>query len=150
MEEHETISILHSENHKYNLNLLNEHEIAELKSYCCSPMIFATKVLVKVFSKEELIGHNVSGKTFHKNLRNKKQLDEDRINYIKYLVEKNFGTKKIETVWKSCRKAINRIIRNYEIKESKLIKSIEEDMDEDSDDQSSNLDENQSSLSSHA
>ena len=90
-------------------------------------MIFSTKLLLRVFSKEELVGHNVSGKTFHKNLRNKVALDEERINYIKWLVEKYYDSKSNENVWKSCRKAINRVIRNFEIKESKLIKSIETD-----------------------
>ena len=90
-------------------------------------MIFATKVLLKVFKKEELVGHNVSGNTYHKNTKNKQALDEDRINYIKYLVDKYYPNKKKEMIWKSCRKAINRVIRNFEIKESKLIKSIEED-----------------------
>lgn len=90
-------------------------------------MIFATKVLLKVFTKEELVGHNVSGKTYHKNAKNKQALDEERIIYIKYLVEKYYPNKKKDMIWKSCRKAINRVIRNFEIKESKLIKSIEED-----------------------
>jgi hypothetical protein len=96
-------------------------------------MIFATKVLLKIFSKEELLGHNVSGKTFHKNLKNKQPLDEKRIMYIKWLIEKYFESKKKEQVWKSCRKAINRVIRNFEIKESKLIKTID-DLNENNDD----------------
>ena len=90
-------------------------------------MIFSTKLLLKIFTKKELVGHNVSGKTFHKNLRNKSALDESRINYIKWVVDKYYGAKTNENVWKSCRKAINRVIRNFEIKESKLIKSIETD-----------------------
>jgi hypothetical protein len=88
-------------------------------------MIFSTKLLLKIFSKEELVGHNVSGKTFNKNLKNKVALDEDRISYIRELVDKHFDTKSNESIWKSCRKAINRVIRNFEIKESKLIKSID-------------------------
>lgn len=107
------------------MDMLTEAEISEMKNQCCcSPMIFATKVLVRIFSKEELIGHNVSGKTFHKNLKNKQPLDEVRISYIKNLVEIYFPNRKIEDTWKSCRKAINRVIRNFEIKESKLNKSI--------------------------
>lgn len=122
------------DNDENKLSILSENEIIELKNLCCcSPMIFATKVLLKIFSKNELIGHNVSGKTFHKNLRNKQPLDEERINYIRHLVERYFPNKNIETVWKSCRKAINRVIRNFEIKESKLIKSIEDDLIGDSD-----------------
>ena len=94
-------------------------------------MIFATKVLLKIFSKEELLGHNVSGKTFHKHQRSKDPLDENKINYIKWLVENYFANNnKSESVWKSCRKAINRVIRNFEIKESKLIKSLDEALDQ--------------------
>ena len=98
-------------------------------------MIFATKVLLKIFSKQELIGHNVSGKTFHRNLGSKEPLDENRINYIKWLVENYFiNNTKSDSIWKSCRKAINRVIRNHEIKESKLIKSLdEEEMDQQND-----------------
>ncbi|CAF0857098.1 unnamed protein product [Brachionus calyciflorus] len=116
-------------NDENKLCILSEPDILELKNLCCcSPMIFSTKVLLKIFTKEELIGHNVSGKTFHKNLKNKQPLDEDRIDYIRHLVEKYFPNRNIETVWKSCRKAINRVIRNFEIKESRLIKSIEDDL----------------------
>ena len=86
---------------------------------------------MKLFSKEELLGHNIGGKTFHKNSNQKEALDETRINYIKWMIDNYFNTNlnehyKQESVWKSCRKAINRVIRNFEIKESKLIKSIDE------------------------
>ena len=90
-------------------------------------MIFSTKLLLKLFSKEELIGHNISGKNSSKTLlKSKVALDDSRINYIRELVEKYFDTKSNENIWKSCRKAINRVIRNFEIKESRLIKSIDE------------------------
>ena len=94
-----------------------------MKSLYCSPMIFATKVLVKIFSRDELLGHNVSGKTFHKNLKSKQPLDEKRIMYIKWLIEKYFSSNdgkktNVPLIWKSCRKAINRIIRNHEAKEA--------------------------------
>jgi len=117
-----------------NLEILNESEILQLKSLYCSPMIFATKVLLKIYTKDELLGHNISGKTFHKNLKTKEPLDETRINYIKWLIENYFTNNiedinKRETVWKSCRKAINRVIRSFEIKESKLIKSIDDEID---------------------
>lgn len=116
-----------------NLEILNESEILQLKSLYCSPMIFATKVLLKIYTKDELLGHNISGKTFHKNLKTKEPLDETRINYIKWLIEHYFTNNiedinKRETIWKSCRKAINRVIRSFEIKESKLIKSIDDEI----------------------
>lgn len=113
------------------MSVIPAAELEEIKNQCCcSPMIFATKLLLRVFTKEELIGHNISGKTYHRNLRSKQPLDESRIEYIRSLVETYFPQKKIDVVWKACRKAINRVIRNFEIKESKLNKSIDDDVDE--------------------
>lgn len=113
------------------LNLLTDAELNEMKNQCCcSPMIFATKILSRVFTKDELIGHNVSGKTYHRNLKNKRALDEHRMSYIRSLVEAYFPQRKIDVTWRACRKAINRVIRNVEVKESKLNKSIDVDTDD--------------------
>ncbi len=84
------------------------------------------------------MGHNASSKIYaaKNSNKNKQALDEDRMNCIKQLVDKYYmngrgggvgSTKNLDDVWMSCRKAINRVIRNFEIKESKLIKSIEAD-----------------------
>lgn len=119
-------------NSEKNLHLLSQADIFELKNLYCSPMIFTTKVLVRIFSKSELLGHNVGGKTLSKNLKAKEPLDETRVDYIKWLVNtyfNSFDEIKQEVIWKSCRKAINRVIRNFEIKESKLIKSYDEKED---------------------
>ena len=113
-----------------NLNLLSREEIVELKNLHCSPMVFSTKVLLKVFGKDELVGHSFASVTSSKQSQrlaaskqqlNKPALDEARLDYIKWLIETYFRNEKkpIENVWKSCRKAINRIIRNFEIKESR-------------------------------
>ena len=99
-----------------NLNLVPESELLLAKNASSSPMVFATKVLYKIFDLNELIGHNVSGKTFNKYIKNKKALDEKRINYIRWLVENNFESNNREELWKSCRTAINKSIRNNEIK----------------------------------
>lgn len=113
------------------LSLLTDAEINEMKNQCCcSPMIFATKILARVFTKDELIGHNVSGKTYHRNLKSKRPLDEHRMSYIRSLVEAYFPQRKMDVTWRACRKAINRVIRNVEIKESKLNKSIDVDTDD--------------------
>ena len=79
-------------------------------------MVFATKILYKIFDLSELIGHNVSGKTFNKFIKNKQALDERRINYIRWLVENHFESNNKEELWKSCRTAINKSIRNNELK----------------------------------
>ena len=113
------------------LSLLTDAELDEMKNQCCySPMIFATKILARVFTKDELIGHNVSGKTYHRNLKDKRPLDEQRMSYIRSLVEAYFPQRKMDVTWRACRKAINRVIRNVEIKESKLNKSIDVDTDD--------------------
>lgn len=146
--------------------VLAESEILDMRARFTSPMIFATKVLTRIFTKDQLVGHNLSTKSLvksgskpaSKQQQQQPTLDEDRINYIKSLVEKYYinspasgssssssavpstrsgGSKKnLDDVWISCRKAINRVIRNFEIKESKLIKSIETEMvdDEEQDD----------------
>lgn len=104
-----------------HLDLVPEAEIAFTKNISSSPMVFATKILYKIFKMDELIGHNVSGKTFNKFIKNKKALDEKRVNYIRYLVEKNFDASDREELWKSCRTAINKCIRNNEIKYAQAI-----------------------------
>jgi hypothetical protein len=93
-----------------NLNLVTEKEILTFKNISSSPMVFATKILMKLFTPEEMHGHNVSGKTFSKNIKNKKALDEKRIRYIRWLVENNFESNNREQLWKMCRTAINKII----------------------------------------
>jgi hypothetical protein len=151
----------HHQNHLHHqLNEINGHieylterELLDLQSLSCSPTVFSTKLLLKLFTKEELIGHNLSTKpsittssTMTRSSKNnnnniinnsyhttKPLLDENRIQYIKNMVEKYWilsqpnTRKNIEEMWQSCRKAINRVIRNFEIKESKLIKAIEAD-----------------------
>jgi hypothetical protein len=87
------------------------------KNISSSPMVFTTKILYKLFRLDELLGHNVSGKTFNKFIKNKKALDEKRISYIRWLVEKYFEADNKEELWKACRTAINKSIRNHEIKE---------------------------------
>ncbi len=98
-----------------DLKLLSEHEIINAKNASSSAMVFATKILYKIFHISELLGHNVSGKTFNRYIKNKKALDQKRISYIKWLVENYFDGNK-EEIWKSCRTAINKSIRNSEIK----------------------------------
>jgi hypothetical protein len=103
-----------------NLGVIPEDEIAMAKNVSSSPMVFTTKMLYKLFRVDELLGHNVSGKTFNKFIKNKKALDEKRINYIRWLVERNFEADNREELWKACRTAINKSIRNHEIKAGQL------------------------------
>lgn len=106
-------------NEEMDLNLISEKDILLIKNLYCSPMIFATKLLQKIFTHDELCGHNLSGKTYPQVNRNslaKKALDETRVLYIQYLVEKYFDSDDMELLWKSCRKAIGRVLRNLEKK----------------------------------
>lgn len=99
-----------------NLNLLSEYEILNIKSASSSAMVFATKILYKIFQLNELLGHNISGKTFNKFIKNKKALDQKRVYYIKWLVDTYYESNSKAELWKSCRNAINKSIRNNEIK----------------------------------
>jgi hypothetical protein len=96
--------------------VIEDEEVSMAKNLSSSPMVFTTKILYKLFRVEELLGHNVSGKTFNKFIKNKKALDERRINYIRWLIERNFETTDRVELWKQCRTAINKSIRNHEIK----------------------------------
>lgn len=104
----------------FDLDLINEKEILLIKNISSSPMVFATKVLMRIFDLNELYGHNVSGRTFSRNVKSKKALDEKRIKYIRWLVENHFETRDKENQWKLCRTAINKIIL---ISEKKAIKN---------------------------
>ena len=99
-----------------DLGLIPEEEVQLARTVSSSPMVFTTKMLYKVFTVEEMLGHNVSGKTFNKFIKNKKALDEKRVNYIRWLVERNFESDNREELWKACRTAINKSIRNHEIR----------------------------------
>jgi hypothetical protein len=104
-----------------DMRLLDDLQVDKLRNQTCSPMIFATKILFRIFKLEELHGHNVSGKTFQKQTI-KLQLDKRRLLYIKYLVEKHFQScrpDKDAQLWKACCKAINRTIKNSEQKSAK-------------------------------
>lgn len=86
-------------------------------------MTFAAKVLLRIFNKSELIGHCVAETLNLKSLQNKEVLEEARINYIQWLVYTYyncFDEEKQASIWLSCRKAINRVIRIIEDKETKL------------------------------
>jgi len=114
-EEDELANIKLDQEDSDDLKLLTEHEIINAKNASSSAMVFATKILYKIFHLSELLGHNVSGKTYNKYIKNKKALDQKRISYIKWLIETYFDGNK-EELWKSCRTAINKSIRNNEIK----------------------------------
>jgi transposase len=106
----------------YDLNLVTEREVQIFKNTACSPMSFATKILFKIYSINELHGHNVSGKTFNKNVGHKEPLEEKRLMYIRWLVEKSFSDENTnkEQLWKACCNAINKMIRRSEVNAQKL------------------------------
>ena len=161
----------------YDLKMINEREIISLKNTACSPMSFATKVLFRVFSLDELHGHNVSGKTFHKHISHKEPLEEKRLMYIKWLVEKyfyypfitslansasvnnnnNFSSdsnayyyKNKDVLWKACCNAINKMIRRSEVNQMKLQEKCGDDQQQltvQSTYHSVNLNDNQENLS---
>ena len=100
--------------------MLTDKEVLSIKNQSSSPMVFATKILIILFKPDELHGHNVSGKTFSRHIKNKQALDEKRINYIRWLIENNFQDhENKENLWKMCRTAINKIILINEKKAAK-------------------------------
>ena len=102
-----------------DLGLISDKEITSIKNLSSSPMVFSTKILLQIFNMDELYGHNVSGKTFSKNIKNKPPLDEKRIKYIRWLTENYFKSHDKENQWKLCRTAINKIILTNEKKQMK-------------------------------
>jgi transposase len=112
-----------------NLNLISDIEIDGIKKISSSPMVFATKILFKIFNPEELIGRNVTGKTFSKIVKEKKPLDEERIGYIRWLIENNFESNNKDDLWRSCRTAINKCIRFNELRCMKKV--IKKEIDDD-------------------
>ena len=108
-----------------DLGLIEHRELACLKKLSCSPMSFATKILFRIFSIDELHGHNVSGKTLNKQLKSKLPLDATRVGYIKYLVDKYYDERECremlsgatahkQDLWRSCHTAINKGILTSE------------------------------------
>ncbi len=71
---------------------------------------------MKIFDPEELGNQSLQVTKLKQTPKRRNTLDERRIKYIKYLVEKYFICEDKEFLWKSCRKAINRILRNIEKK----------------------------------
>jgi hypothetical protein len=98
-------------------------------------MIFSTKVLTKIFTTDELCGHNLTSKTFHKKSLVKPALDEKRLNYIKWLVERYFDSKNSVLLWKSCRKAMCRVLRNIDKKSLSSSQAKEANHDENEDEE---------------
>ncbi len=103
-------------NEGLDLKLISQNEVRLLRSHHCSPMIFATRILLKIFDPKELGNQSLQVTRLKQTPKRRNPLDERRIIYIKYLVEKYFNCEDKEFVWKSCRKAINRILRNIEKK----------------------------------
>lgn len=74
----EQIKSFQLEQNENDLNLLSQYEIINAKNASSSAMVFATKILYKIFHLDELLGHNISGKlssiSFHFLYRNLKLL----------------------------------------------------------------------------
>ncbi len=99
------------------MNLISDAELDEIKNSCNDdfPGQFSIKLLLRLFSTEELIGHKVPisyDKLLLQDDINKYwYLDEVRINYIKWIVGIYFDdTEKFEIIWDKCRRAINTFI----------------------------------------
>ena len=99
------------------------NEINKLRLLSHSYQNFAVKLLIRLFTEEEIIGRNVYGRNYSGDKSIMKQpLDPERINFIKETVLKLTKTNNPEQAWASCVIAMNRKmvdINNKFIKKNK-------------------------------
>ena len=85
------------------------NEINKLRLLSHSYQNFAVKLLMRLFTDEEIIGRNVYGRNYSGDKSIMKQpLDPERINFIKETVLKLTKTNNPEQAWASCVIAMNR------------------------------------------
>jgi hypothetical protein len=110
--ETETINMRKSDNDGLNghrkpscEHTIDEQEIDTIRSLTSSPMVFAVKIFLRIFTVGEL--HATS---FAKRVVD--QLDRSRLAYIRHLVEKYYGDYPLERtwLWRACCKALNHAI----------------------------------------
>ena len=94
-----------------DLNLpISRDELIALQAKSTSTMNFAVRLLRELFTREELIGRNISG------VRGKDRVDPARIAIIKEIVFKIYRTSASdkELLWKYCHKAMDSFLRKMQ------------------------------------
>ena len=94
-----------------DLNLpISRDELIALQAKSTSTMNFAVRLLRELFTREELIGRNISG------VRGKERVDPARIAIIKEIVFKIYRTSASdkELLWKYCHKAMDSFLRKMQ------------------------------------
>ena len=94
-----------------DLNLpISRDELIALQAKSTSTMNFAVRLLRELFTREELIGRNISG------VRGKDRVDPTRIALIKEIVFKIYRTSPSdkELLWRYCHKAMDSFLRKMQ------------------------------------
>lgn len=94
-----------------DLNLpISRDDLIALQAKSTSTMNFAVRLLRELFTREELIGRNISG------VRGKNRVDPARIAIIKEIVFKIYRTSPSdkELLWRYCHKAMDSFLRKMQ------------------------------------
>lgn len=89
---------------------ISREDLITLQARSTSTMNFAVRLLRELFSRDELIGRNISG------VRGKERVDPARIEVIKEIVFKIYRTSPSdrELLWRYCRKAMDSFLRKMQ------------------------------------
>ena len=81
----------------------------KLKKQSCSGPVFATYLILRIFTKYQLNGCNVDGKGTAK--KDKKiPLDQTKMKYVQDTTSKLYNSLNCKEFWNSCKKQMNRKI----------------------------------------
>ena len=89
---------------------LSRDDLIALQAKSTSTMNFAVRLLREMFTREELLGRNLSG------VRGKERVDPARVEIIKEIVFKIYRTSPSdrELLWRYCRKAMDSFLRKMQ------------------------------------
>ena len=89
---------------------ISREDLITLQARSTSTMNFAVRLLRELFTRDELIGRNISG------VRGKERVDPARIEIIKEIVFKIYRTSPSdrELLWRYCRKAMDSFLRKMQ------------------------------------
>lgn len=89
---------------------ISREDLITLQARSTSTMNFAVRLLRELFTRDELIGRNISG------VRGKERVDPTRIEIIKEIVFKIYRTSPSdkELLWRYCRKAMDSFLRKMQ------------------------------------
>jgi hypothetical protein len=89
---------------------LDRNELDFVRESVETPYNFCAKLLIKIFTKAELLNSNVYGRIFNRTHEHKQALDEVRVNYIKAKMFDYYpcdDENEMKVCWSRCVKAMN-------------------------------------------